>query len=87
MENSTAVSDTMEQNRTAARSQREARFSPACTKLLDALRQKTAKVGVIGLGYVGLPLANLFHQKGFRVVGFDIGARLHLRVLRKGRCR
>ena len=65
----------MEQNQTAARSQREARFSPACTKLLEALRQKTAKVGVIGLGYVGLPLANLFHQKGFRVVGFDIDTR------------
>lgn len=75
MENSTAVSDTMEENRSASRSQREARFSPACTKLLDALRQKTAKVGVIGLGYVGLPLANLFHQKGFRVVGFDIDTR------------
>ncbi|MFN0056000.1 MAG: nucleotide sugar dehydrogenase [Planctomycetales bacterium] len=44
-------------------------------RLLDALRLKEARVGVIGLGYVGLPLANLFHQKGFRVTGFDIDAR------------
>jgi len=34
-----------------------------------------AVVGVVGLGYVGLPLANLFHQKGFRVVGFDVDRR------------
>jgi UDP-N-acetyl-D-glucosamine dehydrogenase len=49
--------------------------SQAGKKLLDALVQKSARVGVIGLGYVGLPLANLFHQKGFRVVGFDIDQR------------
>src|SRR5213078_1937539 len=49
--------------------------SAACTKLLEALKQKSARVGVVGLGYVGLPLANLFHEKGFRVVGFDIDAR------------
>jgi UDP-N-acetyl-D-glucosamine dehydrogenase len=50
-------------------------MSPTCTNLLNALRQKTARVGVIGLGYVGLPLANLFHEKGFSVVGFDIDQR------------
>jgi UDP-N-acetyl-D-glucosamine dehydrogenase len=33
---------------------------------------KTASVGVIGLGYVGLPLALLFSEEGFRVTGFDI---------------
>jgi UDP-N-acetyl-D-glucosamine dehydrogenase len=61
--------------KTAAGHKREPRMTEACTTLLDALRQKTAKVGVIGLGYVGLPLANLFHQKGFQVVGFDIDQR------------
>lgn len=60
---------------TAVAGRREPRFSPACQELLNALRQKTATVGVIGLGYVGLPLANLFHQKGFRVIGFDIDQR------------
>src|SRR4029077_4879612 len=53
----------------------EPKLSAAGAELLSALRQKTARVGVIGLGYVGLPLANLFHQKGFQVVGFDIDRR------------
>ncbi len=36
------------------------------------IRTKKAVVGVIGLGYVGLPLVRLFSLKGFRVIGFDI---------------
>src|SRR5687768_2021696 len=32
----------------------------------------TARVGIIGLGYVGLPLARAFADKGFPVLGFDI---------------
>src|SRR5579872_2815906 len=32
---------------------------------------KNAQVGVIGLGYVGLPLALLYSQRGFRTTGFD----------------
>ena len=44
--------------------------------MLDALLEKIhthrARVGVIGLGYVGLPLVRLFTSKGFPVVGFDI---------------
>ncbi|MGQ0633928.1 MAG: nucleotide sugar dehydrogenase [Planctomycetaceae bacterium] len=55
--------------------QRELRLSPAAARLHESLRKKTARVGVIGLGYVGLPLANLFHQKGFRVAGFDVDAK------------
>ncbi|MCU1247636.1 MAG: nucleotide sugar dehydrogenase [Edaphobacter sp.] len=35
-------------------------------------KSNTASVGVIGLGYVGLPLALLFSEEGFRVTGFDI---------------
>jgi UDP-N-acetyl-D-glucosamine dehydrogenase len=35
-------------------------------------KSKTANVGVIGLGYVGLPLALLFSEEGFRVTGIDI---------------
>jgi UDP-N-acetyl-D-glucosamine dehydrogenase len=34
--------------------------------------QKTARVGVIGLGYVGLPLALLFSRNGMQTTGFDI---------------
>jgi UDP-N-acetyl-D-glucosamine dehydrogenase len=39
---------------------------------LEALKKRTAKVGVIGLGYVGLPLSLLFAEAGFSVTGFDI---------------
>ncbi len=39
--------------------------------LCAKIRDKTATIGVIGLGYVGLPLAMLFHKKGFKVFGFD----------------
>jgi UDP-N-acetyl-D-glucosamine dehydrogenase len=35
------------------------------------IRKKTAKIGIIGLGYVGLPLALQFAKKKFKVVGFD----------------
>lgn len=38
---------------------------------LEKFRSKDAQVGVIGLGYVGLPLALLFARKGFRTTGFD----------------
>ncbi len=42
----------------------------------DALREKIiahqAVVGIVGLGYVGLPLLLCFAEKGFRVIGFDI---------------
>jgi UDP-N-acetyl-D-glucosamine dehydrogenase len=41
-------------------------------KLLEKIGDKTARVGIIGLGYVGLPLVKTFLQKGFRVTGFDI---------------
>src|SRR6266852_949306 len=36
------------------------------------LANRTAKVGIIGLGYVGLPLALLFAEAGFPVTGFDV---------------
>lgn len=40
--------------------------------LLSRLETKDAKAGVIGLGYVGLPLAITIANSGFRVIGFDI---------------
>ena len=39
---------------------------------LDRIQNKTANVGVIGLGYVGLPLTLLLSEAGFKVTGFDI---------------
>ena len=43
--------------------------------LLDRIAGRSAVVGVIGLGYVGLPLALRFVEAGFRVVGFDVDRR------------
>jgi len=38
----------------------------------EAIEQRTARVGIIGMGYVGLPLARTFCGAGFRCVGFDV---------------
>ena len=40
--------------------------------LIDKINNKTAKVGVVGLGYVGLPLAIEFTNAGYEVTGIDI---------------
>jgi UDP-N-acetyl-D-glucosamine dehydrogenase len=42
------------------------------SKILDDIRGKRTRVAVIGLGYVGLPLAVEFARNGFRVTGFDV---------------
>jgi UDP-N-acetyl-D-glucosamine dehydrogenase len=42
--------------------------------LLRKLDERTARIGVIGLGYVGLPLALRFAAVGYPVLGFDIDA-------------
>ena len=44
------------------------------TILEEKIRNKTAKVGVVGLGYVGLPLAVEFAHAGFDVTGIDVTA-------------
>ena len=41
------------------------------TALTDKIQNKEARVGIIGLGYVGLPLAVEFAQAGYHVVGID----------------
>jgi UDP-N-acetyl-D-glucosamine dehydrogenase len=41
-------------------------------KLLTAIENRSALVGVIGLGYVGLPLIRTFVASGFRTMGFDV---------------
>src|SRR3954447_1862714 len=40
--------------------------------LLEKIATRSARVGIVGLGYVGLPLALLFEECGFVVVGFDV---------------
>ncbi len=41
-------------------------------ELRDRIDRCEAKVGIIGMGYVGLPLARTFWAKGFGVTGFDV---------------
>ena len=44
-------------------------------ELIDKIERREARCGVIGLGYVGLPLALEFAQAGFRVTGIDLDER------------
>ena len=44
-------------------------------QLKNKIQQRQARVGIIGLGYVGLPLALLYSEQKFQVTGFDIDAR------------
>jgi len=48
--------------------------APTTTSTLERIRARQARVGVIGLGYVGLPLVVEFAHAGFDVTGFDVDA-------------
>src|SRR6185295_4542638 len=54
------------------------------SELLTRLKQKSAKIGVIGLGYVGLPLMLRYCEVGYDVIGFDVD-QSKVVSLRKGR--
>jgi UDP-N-acetyl-D-glucosamine dehydrogenase len=49
--------------------------SAAGKSLLELIRSRRAKTGVIGLGYVGLPLAVEFGRAGYTAIGFDLDSR------------
>jgi UDP-N-acetyl-D-glucosamine dehydrogenase len=51
--------------------------------LLAKIQDRSARIGIVGQGYVGLPLALLFHEAGFPVTGFDVDPR-KVERLRKG---
>jgi UDP-N-acetyl-D-glucosamine dehydrogenase len=44
-------------------------------EILQKIDTRQARIGIIGMGYVGLPLALLFSEARFRVTGFDIDPR------------
>lgn len=44
-------------------------------RLLEKIESRAARVGIVGLGYVGLPLAVAFAEAGFQVVGVDVDER------------
>lgn len=50
---------------------------------LEAIQNRTATVGVIGLGYVGLPLVRIFARAGYSVIGFDCDPE-KVKLLRQG---
>ena len=56
----------------------------AKTELLDKIEQRKAVIGVIGIGYVGLPLAVEFAKEGYRVIGVDVSAE-KVRLLNEGK--
>ena len=54
-------------------------------ELIDKVAARRAKVGVVGLGYVGLPLSMAFGEAGFSVLGLDIDAR-KVESIGRGEC-
>lgn len=44
----------------------------AVANFLALVEQRKARIGILGLGYVGIPLALRFHEVGYSVLGFDI---------------
>ena len=51
---------------------------------LERIEQRTARIGIVGLGYVGLPLMMLLSEEGFAVTGFDVD-RVKVQTLNAGR--
>lgn len=47
-------------------------FATDITRLISSMETREARIGIVGMGYVGLPLALLFSSERFRVTGFDI---------------
>ena len=45
------------------------------TELINKIKTRQATIGIIGLGYVGLPLGLLFSEEKFKVLGFDVDAK------------
>ena len=50
----------------------------------ENIKKRTSTIGIIGLGYVGLPLAIRFSQENFKTIGFDIDE-LKINILNKGK--
>ena len=49
--------------------------STPASELIRKIQSRQARIGIIGLGYVGLPLGLLFSEEKFKVLGFDIDAK------------
>ncbi len=51
---------------------RQATLHPTVAALVEKIGRREARIGIVGMGYVGLPLMLLFSEQGFAVTGFDI---------------
>jgi len=60
-------------------------MNETASSLLAKVESRDALVGIIGLGYVGLPLALAFAERGFRVLGFDVDPN-KVEALQRGEC-
>ena len=69
-----------DQLNTSVSDARTLQLTGAARQLEEKLRDKTAVIGVIGLGYVGLPLAVEFAMTGFRTIGIDLNSERVLRL-------
>src|SRR5947199_6072392 len=56
--------------------------NPLADELAQRIEDRTARVMVVGLGYVGLPLAETFAWGGYPVLGFDIDEAKVTKLLR-----
>lgn len=50
----------------------DSRAAERLSRLIGRIRDRSAPVGIVGLGYVGLPLAEVAHRAGFSVIGYDV---------------
>ncbi|MFA6030539.1 MAG: nucleotide sugar dehydrogenase [Elusimicrobiota bacterium] len=62
----------------------QAEHTGTIKKLEARFKDRSARVGILGLGYVGLPLAVEFGRRGYRVTGFDVSPQ-RVRDVRRGR--
>src|SRR5262249_32289917 len=66
-----------------ARDWPDANMVARVSSIVECFKTHTATIGIIGLGYVGLPLACTVANQGFRVIGFDIDS-LKVRQINDG---
>ena len=50
------------------------------------IRNKETKIAIVGLGYVGLPLALTFAENNFSVIGIDVDQKKISKLINKERC-
>lgn len=60
-------------------------ISPVAQRFIERVESRTAVIGIVGLGYVGIPLALAALRKGIKVIGFDIDAK-RVADLNAGKC-